>query len=169
MLKISKGQTPINSLEELLGERDAILDELHFQLVKAQNRMRRVANAHRRDEVFAVGNLVFLKLQPYRQKSLASRPFEKLAARYYGPFRIFQKIGEVAYKLDLPSDCKIHPVFHVSQLKRTVGATQVSTEIPPHLSAELEMVVTPEVLLEVRQLQKGNEKCGSFDQMARAS
>lgn len=102
-----------------------------------------------------MGDWVFLKLQPYRQKSLAKRSFEKLAPRFYGPFEVTQRIGPTAYKLQLPSTSKIHPVFHVSQLKKMVGTAPVSPTIPPHISADLEFIGDPEELLDVRQIQQG--------------
>ena len=68
--------------------------------------------------VFQGGNLVFLKVQPYRQKSLARCSNEKLSLRYFGPYQIVQKEGKVAYELALPKGSLIHPVFHVSQLKK---------------------------------------------------
>lgn len=86
IVKFDKGSTVVGSLDDMLSERDAILDELQFNLVQAQNRMKQAADAHRRDETFEVGDYVYLKLQPYRQQSLARRPFDKLAARFYGPF-----------------------------------------------------------------------------------
>jgi hypothetical protein len=40
---------------------------------------------------------------------------------YYGPFRILEKIGQATYKLQLPTTTDIHPIFHVSQLKKHLG------------------------------------------------
>ncbi|XP_074342769.1 uncharacterized protein LOC141680442 [Apium graveolens] len=114
------------------------------------------ANSKRRDDSYEVDDLVYLKLQPYQQKSLARRPFEKLAAIFYGPFHISQKIGKVDYRLELPSDVKIHPVFHISQLKRSVSTMPYSGPLPPQMIADLELRVEPEELLEVRQVKDGS-------------
>jgi hypothetical protein len=70
---------------------------------------------------------VFLKIQPYVQSSLAPRANQKLTFKFFGPFRVVQGIGAVAYKLELPASSNVHPVFHVSQPKAVVGAAiQVS-------------------------------------------
>ncbi|WOG96248.1 hypothetical protein DCAR_0415582 [Daucus carota subsp. sativus] len=156
LLHFGRGQTPVHSLDEMLLERDAILADLQFHLLQSQQRMKAAADTHRRDEVFEVGDQVFLKLQPYRQSSLARRPFEKLASRFYGPFLVLEKVGKVAYKLELPASSRIHPVFHISQLKRFIGTAPVSPNIPDQLSPELELVVEPEEVLAVRQVHQGN-------------
>lgn len=100
-----------------------MLDELKLNLVRSQLRMQEIKNRKRRDVEFEEGELVYLKLQPYRQKSLARRPFEKLATGFYGSFPVTQRVGKVGYRLQLPPDCKLHQVFHVSQLKQAFGST----------------------------------------------
>lgn len=87
-MRLGRGHTPVDCLEDYLLERDATLDELRLHLIKAQQRMKASADKKRRAKSFETGEWVYLKLQPYRQKSLAKGPFEKLAARFYGPFRV---------------------------------------------------------------------------------
>lgn len=98
------------------------------------------------------GDLVFLKLRPYRQRSFTH---EKLAARYYRPFKVLWKIGNVAYKLELPATSTINPVFHVSLLRRAKGSVAFSPTLPRQLNSELELVVEPEQLFEVRSKTQG--------------
>lgn len=58
-----------------------------------------------------MGERVFLMLQPYRQSSLATRRYEKLAAKFYGPFPIKAKVGQVAYRLQLSSESRLFRYF----------------------------------------------------------
>ena len=79
--------------------------------------MSQQANAHHRDVQLEVGSLVLVRLLPYRQTTLTTRLSHKLAKRYYGPFKVLERVRTVAYRLDLPLGCKINPVFHISNLK----------------------------------------------------
>ena len=92
------------------------------------------ANNHRIERSFNVGDKVYLRLQPYHQSSVVSREVCKLAAKYFGPYKVLEKIGEVAYKLELTSTTAIHPVFHVSQLKRALSDEQPAADLPSFTS-----------------------------------
>lgn len=109
------------TLEEQLVEWDAILDYIKAHLLKAQHRMKKYVDAHRKEVEFQEGELVYLKLQPCCQKSLARRVCEKLVARFYKLFLILKRIAQVAYRLELPPSYKLHNVFHVSQLEKVIG------------------------------------------------
>ena len=114
-------------------------------------------NKGRREGNFEEGDLVYLKLQPYRQQSLVKRSNEKLSPRFYGPYPVIQRIGKVAYKLHLPPGSRIHPVFHISQLKRASGAGHKPTSLPAQLSTDLVLVVEPWAVLGVRNSQANME------------
>ncbi|KAH0691202.1 hypothetical protein KY290_019433 [Solanum tuberosum] len=143
-------------VDKSLEAREAIIALLKFQLSRAQQRMRDLANKHRSDRQFRVGDWVYLKLQPYRQFSIATRPFNKLAAKYFGPYLIDAKIGEVAYKLLLPADVLIHPTFHVSQLKKCHEVPTVLNH-PPVLHISSPYCPLPEAILERRLIKRGNK------------
>ena len=82
----------------------------------AQNRQKISADRHRIERSFEVGDLVFLRLQPYRQLSLKKSGAEKLKPRFYGPYRIMHRVGKVAYEIELPEGNEIQNMFHVSCL-----------------------------------------------------
>ena len=117
--------------------------------------MKQQADKHRPDKNFQVGDLVYLKLQPYKQKSVVSRACLKLSARFFSPYAILEKIGQVAYKLDLPAESKIHLVFHVSQLKKHVGNSHVQS-LPPPLDSDGLIVKEPVQILDQRMQRVGN-------------
>lgn len=94
-----------------------MLAAVRQHLLRAQQRMKSQADKKRSDRSFTVGDMIYLKLQPYVQSSLAPRSNQKLGFKYFGPFKISEKIGSVAYKQDLPPSSTIHPVFHVSLLR----------------------------------------------------
>lgn len=104
-----------------------------------------------------IGSRVYLKLQPYRHTSLSLHNSLKLHPKYYGPFRVLEKIGNTAYKLLLPDNCTLHPVFHVSQLKKHIGPTVVPTPDLPLVDEKGIIKVAPEAILERRMIPRNNE------------
>lgn len=100
-------------------------------LLRAQARMKFQADKHRSERSFAVGDWVYLKLQPFVRQSVVTRANRKLAFRFYGQFQILARVGEVAYKLALPATSLIHPVIYVSQLKKALAPSEsVQSSLP---------------------------------------
>lgn len=91
--------------------------------------MKQTKDQHKVERSFEIGDMVYHKLQPYRQNSVSMRKNLKLASKYYGPYRILQKIGAAAYKLELPPPSHIHLVFHVSMLKRSPKDARVLSDL----------------------------------------
>ena len=79
-------------------------------LLRAQDRMKRQADKGRSERMFQVGDMVYLKLQPYVQASLAPRANQKLAFRYFGPYRVLECAGAVANRLELLLSSLVHHV-----------------------------------------------------------
>lgn len=94
-----------------------MLTHLKELLGMTQTRMKHYADRHRSKRKFNIGDQVLLKIQPYHQLSIARRENPKLAQRYFGPYKVLDRIGEVAYRLELRSSSCIHDVIHVSKLK----------------------------------------------------
>ncbi|KAD4385332.1 hypothetical protein E3N88_25500 [Mikania micrantha] len=105
---------------------------------------------------FEVGDWVYVKLKPYRQLSVVNRIHQKLAAKFFGPFQIVDKIGPVAYKLLLPATSKIHPVFHVSLLKKAVRGP-IEPVLPLELVIGEKDILVPEVILANRSIRDGSD------------
>lgn len=111
-------------VQQQLLDRDVVLVQLKNNLRHAQNSMKKYADRKRTDLQLNVGDLVFVKLQPYRKSSAVIRKNQKLGMHYFGPFPVVEKIGQVAYRLLLPPTARIHSVFHISLLKKCVGDAQ---------------------------------------------
>jgi hypothetical protein len=80
----------------------------------------------------------------------------KLSPKYYGPYKVLKKIGTMAYKLELPGSSRVHPVFHVSCLKKVIGDKIPVQTIFPELDEEGKIILEPEAITETRIHQLRN-------------
>ncbi|XP_062221356.1 uncharacterized protein LOC133920794 [Phragmites australis] len=122
--QISELSLPCSISEEArvtIVQKEDMSRKLKQNLSYAQERMKYFADRKRYERTFEVGDQVYLKMQPYRQNAFGLRGSLKLRSKYYGPIRILEKVGRVAYRLLVPDEAEIYHVFHVSQLKKYCG------------------------------------------------
>lgn len=149
-------RSSVDSVDCFQVNREAMDQLLKEAIELAQNRYKQYADRQRQDATLQVGDSVFLKLQPYRQLSVAVRRHLKLAHKYYGPYKVVEKVGNVAYKLELPEGSQIHPVFHISLLKKKLGTNSTATTKLPKLGKEGQFLVYPVKVLERKMVKKNN-------------
>jgi Chromo (CHRromatin Organisation MOdifier) domain len=154
-LSLSTIPTSMNRIiTKTMEERQEAVRMLREQLIRAQNRMQKYADSKRSGRNFHKRDWVYLKLQPYRQISVQGKTTtHKLKQRYYGPFKVLEKIGVVVYELKLPQGTLIHPVFHVSQLKKCRGAPNGKVLSVPLLSHGGKIRVKPISILDSRAVK----------------
>ena len=97
-------------MEDHIEHQQQVPQFLKDNLTMAHNHMKQQVDQHCSERSFEVGYWVFLRLQPYKQMSLKkAKKDNKLSPKYYGPYKVLQKIGTMAYKLELPASSRVHP------------------------------------------------------------
>ena len=94
----SQGECP--AAYRFARDKQELIEQAQESLAKAQRRMEKYANQHRRPLEFQVGDKVLLKLTPQIWKKVTDKRFHKgLVQRYDGPFEVIKRVGNVAYRL----------------------------------------------------------------------
>jgi hypothetical protein len=121
-----------------------------------QQRMKKYVDLKCSERKFELGQQVYLRLQPYPQTSVASCHTLKLSSGFNGPFSVICKVGEVAYLLDLPPEARIHPIFHVSQLKPKFGSASSALPKLPLVDSNRVLLPQPVEVLDRHSRPKNN-------------
>ncbi|CAN6685551.1 unnamed protein product [Malus baccata var. baccata] len=123
---------------EIVDETTQNIQVIKSNLKAAQDRHKSLADRHATDRVYDVGDWVFLKLSPWRGVVRFGKR-GKLSPRYIGPYEITERIGEVAYRLELPPELsKVHNVFHVSMLRHYISD-------PSHVISPQPLEINPDL------------------------
>jgi hypothetical protein len=114
------GQRELAS-SDLVAEANEKISIIRERLKVAQDRQKAYADRRTRPLEFEEGDRVFLRVSPWKGV-IRFRKRGKLGPRYIGPFRVLQRVGKVAYRLELPPELeRIHNTFHVSQLRKCLA------------------------------------------------
>ncbi|KAI3708785.1 hypothetical protein L2E82_38236 [Cichorium intybus] len=113
------GEKPLAG-PEIVAQTEEKIKLIRENLKVAQNRQKQYADKRVKPIEFQVGDMVMLKVSPWKGLIRFGKK-GKSSPRFIGPFRISQRVGAVAYKLELPDELHgIHDVFHVSHLRKTL-------------------------------------------------
>jgi hypothetical protein len=103
------------TLEEFFEGLQKAREIAQKSLQKAADQMKKFADRKRGPTPeFEIGDKVLLDASNFP----SIRPSRKLGERRYGPFKIIEKLSDLNYRLELPPNWKIHPVFHVDKIRK---------------------------------------------------
>ncbi|KAI3764894.1 hypothetical protein L2E82_14911 [Cichorium intybus] len=125
----------------------------------AQDRQKSYADLKKRPYDLKEGDLVMLKVSPWKGVVRFGKRC-KLSPRYIGPFKILRRIGEQAFKLELPRELSgIHDTFHVCYLKKYFGKSELVIPLEDlKVTAPNKLIEEPEAMLEVRTKKLRNKE-----------
>ncbi|GJZ87094.1 putative reverse transcriptase domain-containing protein [Tanacetum coccineum] len=142
---------------ELIRETTEKIVQIKNHLLTARSHQKSYADVRRKLMEFSVGDMVMLKVSPWKGVIHFGKR-GKLSPRYIRPFKIIERIGPVAYKLELPEKLRgIHNTFHVSNLKRCLADENLIIPLEEiQLDDKLHFIEEPVVIMdhEEKQLKK---------------
>ncbi|WVZ49837.1 hypothetical protein U9M48_001163 [Paspalum notatum var. saurae] len=153
-------RTPLNWSEpgervtfgpELVTQAEEQVKFIHSNLKRAQSRQKSYSDKRRRPLAFEEGDHVYLRVSPMKGVHRFGVK-GKLAPRYVGPFKITERCGSVAYRLELlPHLAVVHDVFHVSQLKKCL-------RVPKEVIDTSQIQIEPDLTYEEHRIKILDQK-----------
>ncbi|GJU18530.1 putative reverse transcriptase domain-containing protein [Tanacetum coccineum] len=139
---------------ELVQETIEKISQIKDRLKAARDRQKSYTDKRRKPLEFSVGDYVLLKVSPWKGVVCFGKK-GKLAPRFVGPFEIIEKVGHVAYRLDLPEELNgVHDTSYVSNLKKCLADPTLKVPLDEiQVDAKLNFVEEPVEILE-REFKK---------------
>ncbi|GKA89738.1 putative reverse transcriptase domain-containing protein [Tanacetum coccineum] len=134
---------------DLIQETTEKIIQIKQRIQAARDRQKSYADLKRKPMEFQVGDRVMLKVSPWKGVVRFGKR-GKLNPRYVGPFKVLEKIGSVAYKLELPQELsRVHNTFHVSNLKKCYSDEPLAVPLEGlHIDDKLQFVEEPVEIME---------------------
>ncbi|GKB43685.1 hypothetical protein Tco_0888627, partial [Tanacetum coccineum] len=142
---------------ELIQETTKKIVQIKQRMQAAHDRQKSYADLKRKPMEFQVRDKVMLKVSPWKGVVHFGKR-GKLNPRYVGPFKVIEKFGEVAYKLELPEELsRVYNTFHVSNLKKCYADEPLAVPLDGlHFDDKFQFVEEPVEIMdrEVKRLKK---------------
>nr|GFA87528.1 putative reverse transcriptase domain-containing protein [Tanacetum cinerariifolium] len=141
-----------SSVQKLIQETIEKIVQIKQRMQATLDRQKSHADLKRKPMEFQVEDKVMLKVSPWKGVVRFGKR-GKLNLRYVGPFKILERVGDVAYKLNLLEELsRVHNTFHVSNLKKCHADEPLAVSLDGlHFDDKLHFVGTPSEVLSLRR------------------
>ncbi|GJV91669.1 putative reverse transcriptase domain-containing protein [Tanacetum coccineum] len=134
---------------DLIQETTEKIIHIKQRIQAARDRQKSYADLKRKPMEFQVRDKVMLKVSPWKGVVHFGKR-RKLNPRYVRPFKVLERIGSVAYKIELPQEfSRVHNTFHVSNLKKCYSDEPLAVPLEGlHIDDKLQFVEEPVEIIE---------------------
>ncbi|GJV72430.1 putative reverse transcriptase domain-containing protein [Tanacetum coccineum] len=155
------GQVQLTGLEIVQETTEKVI-QIKQRMQAVRDRQKSYADLKRKPMEFQVRDRVMLKVSPWKGVVHFGKR-GKLNPRYVGPFKVLEKVGSVAYKLELPQELsRVHNTFHVSNLKKCYSDEPLAVSLEGlHVDDKIRFVEEPVEIMdrEVKRLKQSRIQC----------
>ncbi|GJS88931.1 putative reverse transcriptase domain-containing protein [Tanacetum coccineum] len=122
------GEVQLTGLEIVQETTEKII-QIKQRMQATHDRQKSYADLKHKPMDYQVGDKVMIIVSPWKGVVRFGK-WGKLNPRYVGPFKVLEKVGSVAYKLEIPEELsRVHNTFHVSNLKKCYADEPLAVQL----------------------------------------